>query len=197
MNRNLVILFLVFSLGISAFAQNVKDTIAQETCECVSKLDTDAMNSSDLELNFGLCMLDSYGKHTDAFAENEKLDFENNAQMENFGEDIATRMLEFCPKMILKLGENLNEAPVSSALTIEGVFMGTDTKTFFNVLIKEPTGKTTKLILLDYFENAYLITDSLLKSNQEVIVTYYEAQLFDSNLNSFVTTKIITNIIKK
>ncbi|NCO63262.1 MAG: hypothetical protein GW839_11450 [Flavobacteriales bacterium] len=197
MNRNHVILLLVFSLSISVFAQDIKDTIAKETCECVSKFDTDAMNSSDLELNFGLCMLESYNKHINEFAENEKLDYENNAQMENFGEVIATRMLEFCPKMILKLGKNLNEAPISKDLTIEGVFNGTNPEAFFNVIIKEPTGKTTKLILLDYFENAYLITDRLLKSNQEVIVTYYEANLFDSNLNSFVATKIITNIITK
>ena len=68
-------------------------------------------------------------------------------------------MLSFCPDMILKLGEGYkNDETVSNDLTIEGIFNGTKAETFFNVIIKEPTGKTTKLILLDYFENAYLIS---------------------------------------
>jgi hypothetical protein len=191
------ILFLFF-ISATTFSQDVKDKIAKETCECTTKLDLDEMDSSDLELNFGLCMLESYNKHINEFAENEKLDFENNAQMEKFGEEIALKMLSFCPDMILKLGEGYkSDETVSNDLTIEGIFNGTKAETFFNVIIKEPTGKTTKLILLDYFENAYLITDKLLKNNQEVKVTYYEAKLFDSKSNSFVATKIITNIIQK
>lgn len=191
------ILFLFF-ISATTFSQDVKDKIAKETCECTAKLDLDEMDSSDLELNFGLCMLESYNKHINEFAENEKLNFENNAQMEKFGEEIALKMLSFCPDMILKLGEGYkSDETVSNDLIIEGIFNGTKAETFFNVIIKEPTGKITKLILLDYFENAYLITDKLLKNNQEVKVTYYEAKLFDSKSNSFVATKIITNIIQK
>ncbi|NHN26829.1 hypothetical protein FIA58_014180 [Flavobacterium jejuense] len=191
------ILFLFF-ISTTCFSQDVKEKIAKETCECTSKLDTASMNGSDLELNFGLCMLESYNKHINEFTDNEKLDFENNAQMEKFGEEIALKMLTICPDMILKLGDGYkNEDTVSDDLTIEGVFNGTKAETFFNVIIKEESGKTTKLILLDYFDNAYLIQDKLIKNNQTVKVTYYEAKLFDSKTNSFVVTKILTNIIQK
>lgn len=191
----LFILFLFF-ISTASFSQSVKDKIAKETCDCTSKLDLSTLNSSDLELNFGLCMLEAYNNHINEFAENEKLDFENNTQMEKFGEEIALKMLSSCPELILKLGEGYKEeaATTSNDLTIEGVFNGTKIETFFNVIVKEPTGKTTKLILLDYFDNAYLITDKVLKSNQSIKVTYYEAKLFDSKSNSFVPTKIITNI---
>lgn len=192
------IILLLFFISVTSFSQNVKDKIAKETCDCTSKLDLTAMNSSDLELNFGLCMLEAYNNHISEFSENEKLDFENNAQMEKFGEEIALKMLSFCPELILKLGEGYKEeGTVSNDLTIEGVFNGTKMETFFNIIVKEPSGKTTKLILLDYFDNAYLITDKLIKNNQAVQVTYYEAKLFDSKSNSFVLTKIITNIIQK
>ena len=63
-------------------------------------------------------------------------------------------MLSSCPELILKLGEGYKDeaATTSNDMTIEGVFNGTKIETFFNVIVKEPTGKTTKLILLDYFE---------------------------------------------
>lgn len=191
-------ILVLFFISTACFSQNVKEKIAKETCDCTSKLDLSGMDSSDLELNFGLCMLEAYNNHINEFAENEKLDFENNTQMEKFGEEIALKMLSFCPELILKLGEGYkDEGTVSNELSIEGVFNGTKAETFFNVIVKEPSGKTTKLILLDYFDNAYLIKDKVLKNNQNIKVTYYEAKLFDSKSNSFVDTKIITNIIQK
>ena len=195
MKKNLLFLFFI---SFAAFSQNVKDKIAKETCECSSKLDLKSLDNSELELIFGLCMLESYNKHIKEFPENEKLDFENNDQMEKFGEEIALKMLGFCPDVILKLGEGYSEKEsVSGDLTIEGVFNGTKLETFFNIIIKEPSGKTTRLILLDYFENSYLITDKLLKNNEEVKVMYYESTLFDIKINSFIPVKIISNIIKK
>lgn len=186
--------------SFSVFSQDVKDKIAKETCECVSKLDLDSTNSDDLELNFGLCMLESYNNHINEFPENEKLDFENTPQMEKFGEQIALKMLTFCPDIILKLGEGYGneENEASKDLVIEGVFNGTSTtESFFTISIKESNGKLTKLILLDNFENSYLIVDKVIKKNEAVNVSYYEVELFDMNLNRFVTTKIITNITKK
>ena len=190
------ILFLFF-ISITSFSQNVKDKIAKETCDCTSKLDLEGLNSSDLELKFGLCMLEAYNNHINEFAENEKLNFENNTQMEKFGEEIALKMLTFCPDVILKLGQGYEgEETVNSDQFIEGQFSGTKSETFFYVVLKESSGKTTKLALLDYFDNAYLITDKLLKSNQKVKITYYEAKLFESKSNSFIAIKIITNIEK-
>lgn len=191
------ILFLFF-ITATSFSQDVKEKIAKETCECTSKLDTASMDGTDLELNFGLCMLESYNKHIAEFSDSEKLDFENNTQMEKFGEEIAVKMLSVCPDLILKLGEGYkNEDAVSNDLSIEGFFNGTKVESFLNLIIKEASGKTTKLILLDYFDNAYLMKDKLLKNNQAIKVTYYEAKLFDFKSNSFVATKILTNIIQK
>jgi hypothetical protein len=190
-----ILFFLLISVNV--FSQDIKEIIAKETCECIAKVDIDSMSSSDLELNFGLCMLESYNNHLGEFAENEKLDFLNNAQMEKFGEDIAIKMLVYCPDIIMMLGDSYNDAPASKDRSIEGVFNGTSLETFFNVIIKDSTGKTNHFVLLDYFENAYLITDNLLKYQEAVKVSYYEAELFDAKSNKFITSKIITNITKK
>ncbi|WP_111307450.1 hypothetical protein [Confluentibacter sediminis] len=196
-----IILFLFFVVNATVFSQDIKEKIAKETCECVSKLDTDSMNSSDLELKFGLCMLDAYNMHIDEFPESERLDFGDNVQMEKFGEEIALKMLTSCPDLILKLGGSYNvsenENTDKNDSVIKGVFNGSKTGTFYNIIVKESTGKTTELIILDYFENVYLITDKLIKNNQEIEVYYYETELFDVKLNKFVSTKIVTDIIKK
>ncbi|MFC4740044.1 hypothetical protein ACFO3U_08560 [Flavobacterium ponti] len=193
------VLFFVLS-SFSMFSQDVKDIIAKETCECSTKLDLSTMSSDDLELNFGLCMLESYNNHIDEFSESEKLDFENSTQMEKFGEQIALKMLTFCPDVILKLGEGYgdDESETSTDLSIEGTFNATSTTgSFFTISIKESNGKLTNLVLLDNFDNSYLIVDKVIKKNEAVNVTYYEVELFDMKLNRFVTTKIITNITKK
>ncbi len=193
------VLFFVLS-SFSMFSQDVKDIIAKETCECSTKFDLSTMSSDDLELNFGLCMLESYNNHIDEFSESEKLDFENSTQMEKFGEQIALKMLTFCPDVILKLGEGYgdDESETSTDLSIEGTFNATSTTgSFFTISIKESNGKLTNLVLLDKFDNSYLIVDKVIKKNDAVNVTYYEVELFDMKLNRFVTTKIITNITKK
>ena len=99
-NMKQIILFL-FLVSANVFSQDVKDKVASETCECFSKLDTDSMNSSDLQLKFGLCMLDAYNTNINAFPESERLDFGDNAQMKKFGEEIAIKMLTSCPDLIL------------------------------------------------------------------------------------------------
>ena len=196
-----IILFLFLVINVTVFSQDIKEKIAEETCGCVSKLDIDSMNSSDLELKFGLCMLDAYNTHIDEFPESERLDFGDNAQMEKFGEEIALKMLVSCPDFILKLGEGYNVSGNENAeekdSVIKGIFSGSKADTFYTIIVKESTGKTTELIILDYFENVYLITDKLIKNNQEIEVYYYETELFDVKLNKFVPTKIVTDIIKK
>lgn len=197
-NMKKIILFFVLS-SLSMFSQDVKDKIAKETCECSKKFDLDTMNSSDLEVKFGLCMLESYNNHINEFSENEKLNFNDGTQMEKFGEQIAMKMLSFCPDIILKLGEGYDEIEKGNTqdAVISGNYVGNDIDTFYNIIIKESNGETTKLIILDYFDNVNLITDKLLKNNDGVNVSYYETQLFDAKLNKFITAKIVTDITKK
>ena len=100
-----------------------------------------------------------------------------------------------------KLGEGYNVSGNNNLekndSVIKGVFNGFKTDTFYTIIVKESTGKTIELIILDYFEKVYLITDKLIKNNQEIEVYYYEAELFNVKLNKFVSAKIVTDIIKK
>jgi hypothetical protein len=192
-----ILFFLLISLNV--YSQDVKEVIAKETCECIAKFDIDSMTSSDLELKYGLCMLESYNNYIGEFAENEKLDFLNNVQMVKFGEEIAVKMLIFCPDFILKLGESYDssEKVEETEPVIKGVYYGSEIETFYTIFIKQSNGETTELVVLDYFDNVYLITDKLINNNEKLEVSYYEADLFDAKLNKFISAKIVTDIIKK
>ena len=51
--------------------------------------------------------------------------------------------------------------------------------------------------LLSSFDNAFLVTDKVLKTNDTIEVYYYELEVFDAKLAKFVTYKVVTDIIKK
>lgn len=196
------IIFILLFSSTFVFSQTAKEKIAKATCDCFNNksLDLSSMDQSTLELNFGLCILEGYSKFSNELPENEKIDFGNEKQMEKFGEDIAMQMLTTCPELILKLGEGYNdleEEKSTEDITLEGTFIGTKKDAFLNVQIKESNGRTHNIILLDYFQNSYLITDNILKNKSQVIVTYYEVELYDATINRFIKTKILTDIIKK
>jgi hypothetical protein len=197
-NMKKLILILLF-ISTNVFSQNAYDAIAKETCECTTKLDIESMDSSDLELNFGLCMLQSYNNHINEFSESEKLDFDNDQQMEKFGSDIAIKMLQFCPDLILRFGDTSDddESNTNEDLVTSGSYVGYKLDTFYNIIVKESNGETAKFVVLDYFDNVNLITDKLLKINDTVSISYYLVELFDAKLNRFVSVKVVTDIIKK
>ena len=68
---------------------------------------------------------------------------------------------------------------------------------FITFSVKEESGKMNHFILLNDFDNAFLLTDKVLKVTDNVDVTYYEMELFDAKLGKFFSYKIVTDIIKK
>ena len=192
------IILVLFLMSSTVFAQDYKEIIAQETCNCVTKLNLDTLSGEALNQAFANCLLQSYENNIDNVPENEKLDYSNTKQLEKFGEELAIKMLSTCSQVILKLGEESIESTESSDLMMQGAFYGTKiSDPYFTVLLKDATGEINEFILLDYFQNANLITNKLIENNQEIDLYYYEAELFNTKLNDFVVTKIITDIVKK
>lgn len=195
-------------------AQDYMRKIADETCDCVEKKKLiNKSNNSEIETEFGICMIAGYNKYSDLVPKKEKLNFSDEKQMEKFGEKLALEMLNSCPKFIMKLGansleeENLEKEESNGAqvdevveeeyLKVTGSFLGMKKENYYFLNLKEESGKTHKLALLDSFDNAYLITDNILKTTDKVEVLYYEVDLYDVTSNSFIKTKIITDIIIK
>jgi hypothetical protein len=139
-----------------------------------------------------------------------------NGVIEKIGEDVGAVMVSRCPEVFEKLNDigaldkyydDLESEELVESDSVEvaaednlnfiiGNYTGTNAEGFCSIQITESNGKINKLILLEKFENSFLITDKVLKLNDKIKVLYYEAELFDSKLNLFVSTKIITDIQK-
>ncbi|WMW78795.1 hypothetical protein RF683_04955 [Flavobacterium sp. 20NA77.7] len=200
------------------FGQTYMDKVSKETCECINKKNID-LKSSDvdkLQVELGLCIMQSYTKFSNEFPKNKRLDFSDSKQMETFGMEVGMKMIKDCPDIILTLGKSyrkntlndeseddlvldsttVNTEEPDDDITITGVYQGSKTDGFYYITVKESSGKINQMALINNFENSFLILDQVLKQNDKVQVSYFDAELFDVKLNRFVTVKVISDIKK-
>jgi hypothetical protein len=145
----------------------------------------------------------------------------NKELIEKVGEDAGEKMLEICPE-VLELIMNdekfvdeiisdfskkdttistevveEEEEIVNEDLNVSGVLIESKIESYLTVVVKEDSGRINTFILLNNFDNSFLITDKVLLTNDKVKVYYYYInELYDFKLNKFMTYKIITNITK-
>lgn len=200
---SILIIFLTFN---SYAQQELIDTIAEETCDCINKknLNFEESNSNDLAATLTSCMFASYQTKIDKFKENEKLNFSDSNQMRGFGEKVGLSMVKYCPSFILELGRMKNgfgsddeEEEIESYESISGKIKLITTEKYLTIKLVEDSGKTTDFFLLNDFDNSYLITDKILKKDDKIEVYFYEINLYDTKLNKFLPQKIISDIIKE
>lgn len=201
MIKNSISLLLVFSSTFTFAQTNVLDSIAKETCECISKknIDFDNAEHNSYTTELGLCILQSYSLHKNELAESEKLDMSQSDKMEEFGQLIGMRMLNFCPDIIVAIGKNFDKEEQQYDQADKMVFgrvVSITNKNFLTLKIVETSGKTNEFILVSNFENSFLLIDKVLKTDDRIEVSFYEADFYDIKLNKFITQKIITDIKK-
>lgn len=198
------IIIALFICTIS-FAQDPYKKVSKATCECVTKKNLDLKNASksDIETQFGLCMIQAYSENSKYFPKKDKVDFNNDDQMEKFGAKIALEMLNDCPDIMLamvKKEEATSEAEDATVaeedISVSGTFTSTKTDGFLFVVMKEEKGKIHEMVLINNFDNAFLVIDKVLKPNNKIEVKYYDGELFDVKTNKFINVKIISDIIK-
>ena len=92
--------------------------------------------------------------------------------------------------------EVVEEEIVNEDLNVSGVLIESKIESYLTIVVKEDSGRINTFILLNNFDNSFLITDKVLLTNDKVKVYYYINELYDFKLNKFMTYKIITNITK-
>jgi hypothetical protein len=194
----------LFLISFSIFGQNrdaIYDIIAKETCECVSnkKLDLKNDNSEKIQLDFGLCIINSFSNHKNDFDEPINLDFNDSNSMGKLGEDIAMKMVHHCPDIIIALGSRDDitgteeEIPI---ITLEAVFIESKKNEFLTINVKESNGRIHTMLILSYFEGISIITEEQIKKNDKIIVEYFEEEFYDPKVNDFRHYKVIQGIKK-
>ena len=198
------VLLLLILVGNVAFAQKLtkdqlSDKLAEKACECTEKQE---LTKENFELTIGICLIEGINAYEKDVEKHYGKDvISNDKKMEELGYEIGKKMGLKCPtvfKFMLE-DEEGDSADVddSDELTITGKIAEIKSEQFLTFIVKEESGKNNQFILLSSFDNAFLLTDKVLKTSDVVEVTYYEMELFDAKLGKFVSYKIVTDITKK
>ena len=198
------VLLLLVLVGNVAFAQKLtkdqlSDKLAEKACECAEKQE---LTKESFELTIGICLIEGINAYEkDVEKHYGKNVISNDKKMEELATNIGARMGLKCPAVFkFMLDEESGEAEEvvdAEELTISGKISEIKSEQFITFIVKEDSGKTNQFILLSSFDNAFLLTDKVLKASDAVDVVYYEMELFDAKLGKFVSYKIVTDIIKK
>ncbi len=200
MKKILIIAILIFS-SVS-YSQDALDIIGKETCECLNKKipDVTKVPSNVLQNELGACMMTSYMAHKSELKPEDQADFGDSEGMRKLGESVAMKMLVHCPNVIMELGRSTLDEKADEIVIdnykISGQFLEAKTNDFISISIKDNTGRTHSLLLLTFFENSNLITESLLKKNQQIEVEYYEQEFYDPKSKDFRYYKVLQGLKK-
>ena len=197
-------LLLLVLVGNVAFSQKLSkdelsDKLAERACDCTGKQE---LTKENFELTIGICLIEGINAfEKDVEKHYGKNVISNDEKMEELAINIGARMGLKCPAIFkFMLDEEAGDAEEivdAEELTISGKISEIKSEQFITFVVKEDSGKTNQFILLSSFDNAFLLTDKVLKASDAVDVVYYEMELFDAKLGKFVSYKIVTDIIKK
>ena len=192
MKKIIVLLFITQSL----FAQKLTkeqliSKISEGTCDCITKKE---ITKENLEMTLGLCMLEDFNKYEkDIEKYYGKNVISDESKMEALGRDVGMQMATKCPSFLKLVMDNMDDEEDVE----EEMIGGPKGDLFITFSIKETSGKTVDFILLNNFDNSFLLTENILKANDVIEVYYYELEMFDAKIKKFVTYKIVSDIIKK
>jgi len=200
-----IILIALFTSS-SIFAQKLTkeeltDKMSDIGCECANKKE---ITKENMELTLGLCLLEAINKHEkDVEKYYGKNVISSDKKMEELGYDIGLKMGAKCPSVFKFMMDDFDESDDEEYVeeVLDEMVSGNLTEIkfdqFLTFSIKEQSGKMNQFLLLSSFDNAFLVTDKVLKTNDTIEVYYYELEVFDAKLAKFVTYKVVTDIIKK
>jgi hypothetical protein len=209
-------LLFCFLFGFS-HAQDYYDLMAKETCECVQgkKIDFTKIPYQELQASLGACMIPSFIKFKDKLEKEEQIEFDDKEGMRKLGEKIGAKMLTHCPDLMISIGtqylknegtdnneeQDLNKdqdrnVVMSDDIPLEGAFVETKSGDFLSIVIKEKSGRMHQLLLLNFFENAELITNGKLKPNEKIAITYNEHEFYDPKSKDYKYYKVLYSLKK-
>lgn len=206
MNKKIFIISFLLLVQLSFSQTMTKDELvtklSDDACECSSK---EKITKENFEMVLGLCMLQGISKYKSDF----NFYYGNNAigdnsAIESLGEDMGMKMATSCPAFInAMIDTGVAEKYISEELSeeretvISGKFTRLENNRFLTISLTEASGKKHELIVLSEFDNAFLITDNVLEDKTEVEVSYYLLDIYDNQVNKFITCKVISDITKK
>jgi hypothetical protein len=195
----LLLLLLVQTITAQKLSKDdLSEKLADKACECASKKE---LTKDNFDVSLGLCIIESLGGYSkDVEKYYGKNAITNEEKLEELAANIGVKMATKCPKIFNMLSfdnEDSEEDMEEASLMISGKVTEIKQDQFITFSVKESSGKMNHFILLGDFDNAFLLTDKVLKVADEAEFYYYELDLYDAKLGRFVLYNIVSDIIKK
>lgn len=195
------ILFLLLLTNFSFAQVNSKeglvDVLSNQTCDC---LNTKELTEANLELTLGVCIIQSIQKNTaDVEKYFGKNILSNEENMTEIAESIGVKLALECPKFTSLISDMTyeDEAMDEEYLSLTGKIVAVNSEQFMTFKLKQDSGKTVTFLVLEDFDNSYLLLDSVIKPSDTVEISYYEATLYDAKIKKFIPYNIVLDIIKQ
>jgi len=174
-------------------AQTFMKTMAIETCDCMSTKNTDGLQQKEIEMQMGLCILESVGKNRAAFDAHFGGKSITEIDQFKFGEDIGIEMASLCPMLLLNVAD-LSEEAIETNLGVElGKIVSIDKKQFNVVNLETGDGSVLKFLWLWDFDGSPILVDKQY-SGKWVNIFYSNVELLDAQKESYVVFKVIEGI---
>lgn len=203
----ITILFLYTFIAHSQISPTILDSIAKQSCACLKdkNLNNTSKSEDNLKMDIGICIIEKYQNIEDKIDPKDRVSFNDQEGLRKIGEQVAIKMFNYCPDIILKLGETaLEEADnkpksateeTKSNLTA-GTLLEIKTEQFTTFVFKDNKNKIHQLLLLDYFDTAHLFRENKIKKNDKIKVDYSEFEFYDPKIKDFRYFKVLTYLEK-
>lgn len=198
MKKIVFILFLTnFSFAQVNSKEGVIDLLSNQTCDC---LNTKDLTETNLELTLGVCIIQSIQKNKEEvekyFGKNILSDEDN---MTEIAESIGVQLALECSKFTNLISDMTyeDEAMDEEYLSYSGKIIAVNSDQFMTFKLKQDSGKIVTFLVLEDFDNSYLLLDSIIQPTEKVEVSYYEATLYDAKIKKFVPYNVVLDIIKQ
>jgi hypothetical protein len=188
-------------LMTTASAQDIKDQLASEACECIGKKDVDNMDAEDLQMQLSLCLMEAVGNNQAAFEkEYGTLDPSNQEALQQMGQDIGMRMVTKCPQYMMKLAsqapgqQQMAPAPSKVQAKLAGTIKSVEGDEVGVVTIAEASGRTHRLLWLDFFSGSDKLQDTKQAVGKKVTVQYEEIEAYSPKAQEYIKRKKLTGV---
>lgn len=182
----------------------VLEDVTSDVCKCISAKVDEGISQKDIEVQLGLCLINSYGTYKDRIDKFMNVTFDDPTSMEKFGQEIGMKMITTCPDTFMAFAKDMIEeevgnynaseetAPVFTVVSGEAVKLVKDQ---FNVFSFKGTNKRMyKFLWLEYFEGQELLSDMKDLKNKQLEVSFENKEMYDPKLKDYRTYKVLRKI---
>ncbi len=182
----------------------VLEDVTNDVCKCIAAKVDEGIPQKDIEVQLGLCLINSYGKFKDDIDKHMNVSFDDPDSMEQFGQEIGMKMITICPDTFMSFAKDMIEeevenyntseetAPKLTVVSGEVVKLVTDQ---FNLLSFKGTNKRMyKFLWLEYFEGQELLSDMKDLKRKQLSVSYETKEMYDPKLQDYRTYKVLRKI---